>query len=341
VVADGSWPSPLRPLPDGLERGVTLAVDGIAGQRASAKGRLDGYRIWVRDGGDLQVLAPAPTASPSGTADPSASPAVVTIAVARTRVGTRAAVEGTVTSQGGLLDADGRRVTIQDGTAGILIRLAARETAPAVGSRVRVVGSVGTYYGAPQLSASAPAERLGSATVSPASVTKAPRAGVEWQLVRVKGTVVDVKRTGQSWRAELALAGGARVPIVGLARAGIRVDRIRRVSKAPSWARPARLSSAMTSDLRCCHDADHLATATSTAGQPRVLVGLRRPPTLNRLAACRRRSAPHLEAMPPLRRRRSRPPELLANIGRPSASVAWSCACRTRHRGGRPDPRHR
>jgi hypothetical protein len=132
-----------------------------------------------------------------------------------------------VTSRSGLLDADGRRVTIQDATAGILLRLAAREVAPPVGSRVRVVGSVGTYYGAPQLSASGPAARLGSGTVSSESLTKAPGAGVEWRLVRIRGTIVDVKRYGQSWRAELALAGGRRVPIVGLARAGIAVDRIR------------------------------------------------------------------------------------------------------------------
>ena len=213
-------------LPDGLRRGVSLVVQGIAGQRASATGRLDGYRIWVRDGSDLRIVAPVPTPSPSASADATEPPTVVTIAAARTLLHQKVAVVGTVTSRGGLLDGDGRRVTIQDGSAGILVRLAAREAAPPVGSRVRVVGSVGTYYGAPQLSASGPAERLGSGTVSPVNLTKAPGAGVEWQLVRINGTVVDVKRYGQAWRAELALPSGTRIPIVGLARAGIAVDRI-------------------------------------------------------------------------------------------------------------------
>jgi hypothetical protein len=216
-------------LPDSLRRGASAVITGIAGQRSSANGRLDGYRIWVRDGGDIEVEALAPPPSPSGSADPSAAPtpALVTIAVARSRSGQKVTVEGTVTSQVRLLDADGRRVTIEDSTGGILLRVTAREAAPPVGSRVRVAGSVGTYYGAPQLSASGPVQRLGSAAVAPTRLPKAPTSAFEWQLVRVEGTVREVKRTGQSWRAELAIPGGARVPIVGLARAAISADRIR------------------------------------------------------------------------------------------------------------------
>ncbi len=67
-------------LSDALRKHATVVVSGIGGQRASAKGRLDGYRIWVRDGNDFQVQVAAPTASPSSAATPSASPHVVTIA---------------------------------------------------------------------------------------------------------------------------------------------------------------------------------------------------------------------------------------------------------------------
>ena len=214
-------------LSDALRKHATVVVAGIGGQRASAKGRLDGYRIWVRDGNDFQVQVAAPTASPSSAATSSASPHVVTIASARAHAGQKVVVEGTVTSPGGLLDADGRRVTIEDGTGAILLRMAARQTAPPTGSRVRAAGSTGTYYGAPQLSATASVTLLGKAAATPRVLAKAPGTGAEWELVRVAGTVIDVKRYGQAWRAELRLADGTTVPIVGLARAGIAVDRIR------------------------------------------------------------------------------------------------------------------
>ena len=43
----------------------------------------------------------------------------------------------------------------------------------------------------------------------------------------MRGTVVDVRRYGQAWRAELRLADGTKVPIVGLARASIAVELIK------------------------------------------------------------------------------------------------------------------
>ena len=88
-------------------------------------------------------------------------------------------------------------------------------------------GSTGTYYGAPQLSATAQLAVIGSATPAAHALSKAPGAGTEWELVRVRGTVVDVRRYGQAWRAELRLADGTKVPIVGLARASIAVELIK------------------------------------------------------------------------------------------------------------------
>lgn len=219
-------------IPDTVRRKATLSVTGIGGQRSTATGRLDGYRIWVRDGGDLQV-APTPSASPSpsGSASPSSSPSapsnLVSIAAARAHAGQKVVVEGTITSPAGLLDADDRRVTMEDGTGAILLRLLAHESAPAIGSRVRATGSTGTYYGAPQLSATAQVAVIGRATPTAHALSKAPGAGTEWELVRVQGTVVDVRRYGQAWRAELRLADGTKVPIVGLARASIAVERIK------------------------------------------------------------------------------------------------------------------
>lgn len=79
---------------------------------------------------------------------------------------------------------------------------------------------MGTYYGAPQLTATTLAAS-GQGTVAPMKVTSAPLApGLEWRLVTVSGTIDDVQRDGESWRAELKI-GTSTVPIVGIDRSGI------------------------------------------------------------------------------------------------------------------------
>ncbi len=56
--------------PDSVTVGATYDVIGVAGQRASRKGALDGYRVWVRDAGDLvRRSMPAPSPSPSPHAE--------------------------------------------------------------------------------------------------------------------------------------------------------------------------------------------------------------------------------------------------------------------------------
>ncbi len=49
--------------------GTTYRVVGVAGQRASRSGALDGYRIWIRDGADLVVVS-GPPAAPGASASP-------------------------------------------------------------------------------------------------------------------------------------------------------------------------------------------------------------------------------------------------------------------------------
>jgi DNA/RNA endonuclease YhcR with UshA esterase domain len=213
-------------LPDGLARDATIDVTGIAGQRASAKGRLDGYRIWIRDAADIAIVAGVPGTSPAPGASPSPTPGLASIADARGAAGQAVVIEGVITSPAGLLDADGRRVTVEDDSGAILVRLADRRQAR-VGARIRVGGKVGTYYGGPQLSASGDATVIRTTTANPATLTKAPGEAEEWRLVRVRGTIVDVRRSGQSWRAELRLSGGSTVPIVGLERVKIGVGRVR------------------------------------------------------------------------------------------------------------------
>ena len=44
---------------DAFQVGATYRLTGVAGQRATRSGALDGYRLWLRDAADLVRLAGA------------------------------------------------------------------------------------------------------------------------------------------------------------------------------------------------------------------------------------------------------------------------------------------
>ena len=207
-----------------LYRGNRYSFTGVVGQHASALGRLDGYRIWLRGAEDVVALvdpSPSPSATPAGTLKPTASPQpsvtpgptatpkpsptdppIISIAAAIV-AGGNVAVEGIVTAGSGLLDAAGRSIVIQDASAAIQVRLPVR-TKLRAGVRVRFVGSSGRSYGAPRIVAKTIAN-LGSATVpAPLGLTTPPSAAVEWRLVRITGSVTSLKRSGKAWKAEIA-----------------------------------------------------------------------------------------------------------------------------------------
>jgi hypothetical protein len=208
--------------------GERLRLTGIAGQRASRKDALDGYRVWLRGLADIVRLGgsqPSTTASPSPS--PSSAPTgatIRTIAAAILASSGTLTIEGSVTTAASLLDATKRRVIVQDRTAAIEVLVPAGTSAPPVGARIRVSGEVGRAYGAPRIRA-ATIRRLGTAVVSPLELRVAPVAAHEWRLIRVRGDLLEVHRSGDRWTAEL-LVGGTRVPIVGLAGAGIPVAAI-------------------------------------------------------------------------------------------------------------------
>ena len=205
--------------------GQKIVAIGIVGDRLGL------YRLWPRSQSDISLVPPGSTGGgqpsagslPSPSADgshDSEQPPRVSIAEALRRAGQAVTIEGVVNVVGGLLDADPRRLTVQDGTAGLLVRLPADAPAPNVGQRLRLTGTLGTYYGAPQLTATALSEH-GRATLSAIAVRRAPlTADMEGRLVTISGDVEQVRPDGDAWRAELILAGGG-LPIVGLARAGI------------------------------------------------------------------------------------------------------------------------
>lgn len=224
--------------------GDHLVAVGIVGQRESASGLGDGYRLWPRDPADL-TIQPVPRATPtprpgatpspraSATPRPSASPRPsptpratrpgdrVVIRIAAARPGQTVTVEGVVTTPVGLLDSDARRVTLQDGSGAILLRLPEGAAVPRVGARLQVTGDVATYYGAPQLEAAEVPTQLGQERALPVVLRRAPGATDEWKLVRVTVRIVNVSRSGDTWRAEVSLGAAGALPIVGLADSDI------------------------------------------------------------------------------------------------------------------------
>jgi len=61
---------------------------------------------------------------------------------------------------------------------------------------------------------------LGSRTPTAHALSVAPGAATEWRLVRVRGTIEDVHRSGDRWQAEVRV-GAVRIPVTGLVGSGI------------------------------------------------------------------------------------------------------------------------
>jgi outer membrane biosynthesis protein TonB len=197
--------------------GARYRIAGIGGQRASRKGAPDGYRVWARDRQDLRLLAAAPTPTPraSGSSRPSGgTPAVVSIATALRTKDRDVAVEAVVTAPASLLDGTGRRVVVQDATGAIEILLPTDASAPGVGGRIRVVGRVGTAYGAPRLRATSMDRRGSAAVPAPLRVAGPVTAAHAWRLVAITGRVDDVRKLGDRWRAEIVLGAQRYVVVV-------------------------------------------------------------------------------------------------------------------------------
>ncbi len=216
-----------------LTAGRRYRLTGVVGQHASGRGRLDGYRVWLRDRLDIVDVAatgPRPTPSPSPTGG-AGDPAAIPIAQALLRPGVPVAVEGVVTVPPTFLDGTRRRIIIQDVSAAVEVRLPADVAAPSPGRRLRVFGDVGRAYGAPRIGATRVVDLGPAALPAPIEISASPGAASEWRLVRVSGTVVDVHRLGDRWRAELAVGAG-RVAVVGLAGAGISSTALREGRRA-------------------------------------------------------------------------------------------------------------
>ena len=223
---------------DALPRGSTVTLVGPLGQRDSSGSGTAGYRLYLRSPDAILALVP-PSPSPSGGASPSARPTggttptptasasggasaspsadgIVSIASILARPGARVRVVGTVTSPSSTWGVDGRRVTIEDPSGAVLLRLPSGVRPPGVGQRLDVHGRVGHYLGAPQLEAEGAPARLGSGGVFPRAISHGPLGSAwTWRLAIAVGRVLEARHGATSWRAELQLSDGSRLPVGG------------------------------------------------------------------------------------------------------------------------------
>jgi len=235
TVGDGQFE--LRVLADPLSgifkadviRGERVTLTGIVGQRATALGRLDGYRLWLRMRNDLATVAlpsPSPTSVPSATvtqrpaATPTPIPVYRDLATGLAARGRTVDVEATVTAAAGVIDWGGPTIVVDDGTAAVAVVLPEAISSPKVGAGVRLVGKTGSLHSGRRVVATVVELRGDAVAIQPRQVAGVLGPEHEWQLVAVCGRVQRLTRAGSRWRADLTVDGKI-VAVLGEPGAGI------------------------------------------------------------------------------------------------------------------------
>jgi len=234
VVGDGQ--SVLRVLADphtglttgDVKRGSKVVLAGVVGQRATASGRQDGYRLWLRTRADLAIEAgsgPGSSSGPSPSPTPSATAVHHDLASALAARGSVVDMTATVTASVGLIDWGGPTIVVDDGSAACAVVVPAGTNAISVGSRVHVVGKVGAYQSGPRVVATL-VQALGELqAVQVRQVGGALTSQQEWQLVQASGRIDRVTRVGVRWRADLLVAGRS-VAVLGEPTSGISASQV-------------------------------------------------------------------------------------------------------------------
>jgi hypothetical protein len=203
-----------------VARGDLVALTGIVGQRASASGVADGYRLWLRSASDLVVVPPSAPPAADPTPDPSQPPVLHDLAAALGEKGSLVDFDATVTAQAGLFDIGGPTIAVDDGTAAVAVVLPSSADGPRVGSRVQIIGRVGRWEGGPTVVASKVVIQGDLQATQPRQVAGSLGPDVEWRLVRVCGRIDRLTRAGSRWRLELSV-GGRLVIVLGEPAAGV------------------------------------------------------------------------------------------------------------------------
>ena len=238
VVADDSasvrvMADPLTGLTrEDVARGDVVMATGVVGQRATASGLADGYRVWLRGRSDLllrpeidppQPEPPQPDPPPPGPLPTSTGAAVLhDLSSLLGRRGSAVDVKATVTAAAGLLDINGPTIVVEDGTGAVAVVLPAGADAPGVGMRVHITGKVGSWEGGPTILATRVESQGELQAVEPDQVSGALGSLAEWHLVRVCGRIQRVTHVGSRWRVEV-LINDQLVVVLGEPAAGISI----------------------------------------------------------------------------------------------------------------------
>jgi hypothetical protein len=230
VIGDGT--SSVRALADpasgvtrtDVARGDVVLARGIVGQHATATGKLDGYRLWLRGRSDLEISAPVATAAPVKTSAPTATTVTGGLAQLRTTRGAAVDVDATVTATAGLLDLSGPTIVVDDGTAAVAVILPDGAVVPPVGMRVHVIGKVSTWETGPTVLATSVVALGETQSVDIVALSSGIDSSNEWQLVRLCGRVLRYVSSGSRWRVDIQL-GEAEISVLGEPAAGIQVDK--------------------------------------------------------------------------------------------------------------------
>jgi hypothetical protein len=212
-----------------VARGSAVLATGIVGQRETAAGRLDGYRIWLRSPEDVVTTGAPKTATPTSGSAATRSVATSTpgprdLAAALKTRGAAVDVVATVTATAGLLDLSGPTVVVDDGSAAAAVILPAAATVPPVGTQVRVTGKVGRWETGPTVLASSVVALGGVAPLEPRLTTGPLGDLLEWRLVRVCGRIDQYVRAGARWRVDMTV-DGHKVSALGEPAAAITLDK--------------------------------------------------------------------------------------------------------------------
>ena len=225
---------------DASSKGATYRLTGIAGQRASRKGALDGYRVWLRDAADVELVA-APSPSPSS---PSAARPRSRRPARRRARRQRAGRRPSRLDRRGAADHRSRRGHRgdRDRAGGPPRRDRPADRRPGRDRRDR--GPARRRTSPPRASArgSGPSGRVGTRVRRPAPARGSRSSGSvpgrvpaplrvrgpltaahTWRLVPISGRIDDVRKLGDRWRAEVVV-GAARLVVVGQPGARIPVD---------------------------------------------------------------------------------------------------------------------